>query len=106
MHIPADEKTKCHALCQSRRYDIGEGRCALICLDQLGSPRDKPGGCPHAERIFASLVAVRKAKQPTHCKRCNDEGWLPAIEGRDGSYITSRPCGCKKGFEVSNLSKK
>lgn len=28
------------------------------------------------------------------CKRCNGTGWLEAIEGDDGSYVTSRPCPC------------
>ena len=28
------------------------------------------------------------------CDRCDSTGWLEAIEGRDGSYITSRPCSC------------
>ena len=50
--IPEEEKQRCHKICQSRKYDIGEGVCALVCLDQLGSPRDKPGGCPHAVEVF------------------------------------------------------
>lgn len=38
------------------------------------------------------------------CNRCNDSGWLPEIEGRDGSYITSRPCKCDAGDRASRLS--
>ena len=26
------------------------------------------------------------------CERCKGTGWLEGIEGRDGSYVTSRPC--------------
>lgn len=37
------------------------------------------------------------------CSRCGDSGWLPEIEGRDGSYITSRPCKCAAGDRVSRL---
>lgn len=42
------------------------------------------------------------AKVP--CKRCGDTGWLPEIEGRDGSYVSSRPCKCDAGDSVSRLS--
>jgi hypothetical protein len=38
------------------------------------------------------------------CKRCNDLGWLEPIEGRDGSYITSRPCKCDAGDRASRLA--
>jgi hypothetical protein len=38
------------------------------------------------------------------CERCDNTGWLPEIEGRDGSYITSRPCKCEAGNAVSRLS--
>jgi len=39
------------------------------------------------------------------CKRCNDSGWLPEIEGRDGSYVTSRPCKCDAGDRASRLER-
>lgn len=57
-----DLEAACHKLCQSGKYDIGEGRCALICLDQLGSPRDKPHGCPHAVEVLRSLVEENEVK--------------------------------------------
>lgn len=37
------------------------------------------------------------------CARCRDTGWLEAIEGVDGSYVTSRPCGCEAGYQASRL---
>jgi hypothetical protein len=37
------------------------------------------------------------------CRRCNDTGWLPEIEGTDGSYVTSRPCPCEAGEKSSRL---
>lgn len=37
------------------------------------------------------------------CKRCRDSGWLPEIEGADGSYATSRPCSCEAGDQASRL---
>lgn len=48
------------------------------------------------------MVAV--GQSPAKCKRCNDTGWLEPIEGRDGSYITSRPCKCDAGDNASRLS--
>jgi hypothetical protein len=63
----------------------------------------------NTETSRVKYVAVGHA--PSHpmfdvsaCKRCNDSGWLPEIEGRDGSYITSRPCKCDAGDRVSCLS--
>jgi len=35
------------------------------------------------------------------CTRCNDTGWRDPIEGRDGSYITSRPCLSCDAYEKS-----
>ena len=49
-------KTVARLMCESRKFDIGEGRCALICLEELGSPRDKPHGCPHAEEVFCKMI--------------------------------------------------
>lgn len=58
-------KTVCEkiakAICQSDRYETGEGTCAVICMDQLGSPRKN--GCHHimrvhgavAEKVFAAI---------------------------------------------------
>jgi hypothetical protein len=45
---------------------------------------------PEGEPIVGAMIGVE-------CERCHDSGWLPAIEGRDGSYITSRPCSCSAG---------
>ena len=39
-------------ICESRTYETGEGTCAFICMQELGSPRDKPHGCPHAYEVF------------------------------------------------------
>lgn len=46
----------------------------------------------------------REFPKPQPCGRCNDSGWLPEIEGSDGSYVTSRPCKCDAGDRVSRLS--
>lgn len=42
------------AICQSGKFETGQGTCALICMDQLGSARKKP--CPHASRIHGKLA--------------------------------------------------
>lgn len=49
------------AICQSDRYETGEGTCAVICMEQLGDPRKS--GCRHimrvhgkvAEKVFAAI---------------------------------------------------
>ncbi len=46
----------CRALCQSGRFETGEGTCAFICMDQLGSARGGPHGCHHASRVHSRLA--------------------------------------------------
>ncbi len=43
------------------------------------------------ERVNATERQIHAAEK-LPCTRCNDTGWLEPIEGRDGSYISSRPC--------------
>lgn len=45
------------AICKSGKFETGHGTCALLCTDQLGSPRDSLHGCPHAARIHSDLAA-------------------------------------------------
>ena len=50
------------ALCQSGKFETGEGTCAILCLDVLGSARGGPHGCPHVVQIHGTLAcAVIKA---------------------------------------------
>lgn len=39
-----------------------------------------------------ALLDAQSATEP--CKKCGGSGWRDAIDGSDGSYITSRPCSC------------
>lgn len=45
----------CQALCQSRKFECGEGTCSFMCMDQLGDPRKR--GCSHAVRVHETLAA-------------------------------------------------
>jgi hypothetical protein len=42
-----------HELCQSRKFETGQGTCALICMENI-NPR--AFGCPHALRVFAPHI--------------------------------------------------
>lgn len=42
------------AICQSGRYETGEGTCAVICIEQLGSPRKT--GCRHTTRVHGAVI--------------------------------------------------
>lgn len=47
-------KAAARAICQSGRFETGEGACAVVCMDQLGDVRKK--GCHHAERVHRKLA--------------------------------------------------
>src|SRR5690554_6914952 len=42
------------AICQSRKFETGEGTCAFICMGELGDARAK--GCPHHPRVHHDLA--------------------------------------------------
>jgi len=55
------------ALCQSGKFETGQGTCAAICMEVLGSARSGPHGCPNAARVHGKLAssiadALRQAK--------------------------------------------
>lgn len=65
--------------------------------------RENPYG-PHTDAHYNWLQGFTRAERGTpDCKRCDDTGWLPEIEGRDGSYVSSRPCKCDAGDNASRL---
>ena len=41
-------------ICKSRKFETGQGACAVICMDQLGDVRAK--GCAHAARVHGALA--------------------------------------------------
>lgn len=51
---PVDREAVARALCESGKFETGEGTCALLCMDQLGSVRKK--GCNHLTRVHGKLV--------------------------------------------------
>lgn len=70
-------KARAHELCQSGKYETGEGSCACICLEQ-SQPRRKPG-CSHALRVMAPHMKAEGMKR----------GWLVILNRylrSDGSY--------------------
>lgn len=48
------EEKVARALCKSGKFETGEGTCALICMDQLGSARE--ASCHHALRVHGELA--------------------------------------------------
>jgi hypothetical protein len=40
-------------ICKSGRFETGQGTCAAICMDVLGSARR---ACPHATRVHGALA--------------------------------------------------
>lgn len=58
-------RSACHAICQSRKFETGQGGCAAICMSMLGSARGGPHGCDHAEQVHSDLAqAVIAAAHP------------------------------------------
>lgn len=51
MKVSDRVKAMCNAKCQSRKYETGQGTCALICMEH-NEPRSTPGGCPKAVSVF------------------------------------------------------
>lgn len=54
------------AICQSAKFETGEGTCAFICMDQLGDQRRR--GCTHAKTVHekiahAALEAAEKVRK-------------------------------------------
>lgn len=50
-------RAACHALCQSGKFETGQGGCAAICMSILGSSRGGPHGCDYAPRVHGDLAA-------------------------------------------------
>ena len=44
------------ALCQSGKFETGQGTCALICMGELGNARQ--GGCPCKVRVHERLARL------------------------------------------------
>lgn len=42
------------AICQSGKFETGQGTCALTCMDQLGDVRKK--GCSHSSHVHSKLA--------------------------------------------------
>lgn len=53
MNEPTVIDTICKTLCQSGKFETGEGTCALVCMDQLGSARKD---CRHRNRVHSELA--------------------------------------------------
>lgn len=41
-------------ICQSGKFETGQGTCAVLCMDQLGDVRKK--GCGHCVRVHGKLA--------------------------------------------------
>ena len=51
--MPGLHEKIARALCNSKKFETGEGTCSAACLDQLGSARPN---CPHAARVHRDLT--------------------------------------------------
>ncbi len=59
----------CRAICQSHKFETGEGTCALICMDQLGCARDN---CTHVDLIHGDLArCIISALREPDDETCN-----------------------------------
>jgi hypothetical protein len=47
-------KVVAKALCQSGKFETGQGTCAAICMQFLGNPRKS--GCGECERVHGGLA--------------------------------------------------
>jgi hypothetical protein len=52
----ADKLKICKKLCTSGKFETGQGVCAAICMQQLGSPRSSPHGCTYAMGVHGKLA--------------------------------------------------
>lgn len=66
-----DREAVARAICQSGKFETGEGTCALLCMDQLGSPRKK--GCCHSARVHGklanSILSLLRRAEPVEAER-------------------------------------
>ncbi len=53
-NLPSEEEIAI-SICQSGQFETGQGTCALICMNQLGAPRNK--GCCHTKTVHKRLAA-------------------------------------------------
>lgn len=48
-------------ICRSGKFECGQGRCAVLCMDSLGDVRKSLYGCSHAKRLHGALaIAVSR----------------------------------------------
>lgn len=81
------ERQACHQLCRRRGRETGEGTCSLVCLDQLGSPRESYHGCSHAVEVF--LEEVRTAAPALKKVFVRFVGQKLTSRGRVSTYAAS-----------------
>lgn len=58
----SDIERVCRAICESRKFECGQGCCAPICMENLGVARDKCQRCVlvHGELARAVIEAIRE----------------------------------------------
>lgn len=49
-------------LCESGKFETGQGGCAPICMSVLGSSRSGPNGCPYRDQVHGELARSICAK--------------------------------------------
>ena len=43
-------------ICRSGKFECGQGRCAVLCMDSLGDVRKSPHGCSHSVRLHGAMA--------------------------------------------------
>ncbi|HEY4542674.1 MAG TPA: hypothetical protein VIG66_09925, partial [Noviherbaspirillum sp.] len=72
------EETVAHVICRSGKFECGQGTCAPLCMDQLGSPRTSLNGCHHAARIHADLASKIVAALASHSTPAGEDDARPS----------------------------
>jgi hypothetical protein len=82
-------------------YTAEERAAALLEVENAIAAGQFKDDCPPMSgRPKVDLRELVATEPP--CSRCKGQGWLDAIEGSDGSYVTSRPCPkCHGGARLS-----
>lgn len=52
-----DRAKLCRAICESGKFETGQGGCAALCMSVLGSSRGGPHGCPEVERVHGDMAS-------------------------------------------------
>lgn len=100
-----DREAVARALCESGKFETGEGTCSLLCMDQLGSVRKK--GCNHLTRVHGKLVdsilSLLRPAEPTSPDAVGEPvAWrIRKADGGCTRWFDGKPPGHGGRYEVA-----